>query len=443
MADKLSNPDELLSYILDPGNLNPHSVIPGPYWEELSLASGYPSILLFFSTLDKIFPEENWDEISHKYVLKIKDILEKRLREGNAFQASPSLFSGLSGICFSLQHASKGYTRYSRLIHTLNSFLVDQTERFYLSPLMKKIENKEPYPTALFDLIQGIIGVGLYELQMVDSGLFSEQIQKILEVLVSMTFFLHIRNYSVVGWFTPADFQFTEKDRMQFSNGIFNLGLAHGISGVLAFLSLATLRGIVVDGQLDAIKRITLWVKSKRVKLEGSFLWQNWISFEEEVGEITSNTCLSRDAWCYGTAGVARSLFLAGKALKDKETQDFSLESFSSIFKRSEESWYLPGPTFCHGISGLLMITFMMAQDTQDLCLKEKVHLLQNRLMSFYRPESFFGFNDAALSSKGGYIEISKAGLLDGATGVLLSLLSSCGGCSSWAIPFLIAETSK
>src|SRR3990167_9230162 len=115
-----------------------------PYlWNPLSLADGYPGLLLFLSSLKKIEIDfelyrthfKNWnfgcakasgfddrtksnfssafgisEEVEHHYVLKIKELLES---EGCH---SLSLFNGLAGICFSIDKASHGGTRYQRKI---------------------------------------------------------------------------------------------------------------------------------------------------------------------------------------------------------------------------------------------------------------------------------------------------------------------------------------
>lgn len=101
---RFHNPSSVKGIVLDPLNVNsdPLYDMHPPFWSDLGLASGLPGVILLFSELDQLFPEDKWDEAVHVYVMKIKEVLES-----SENVLSPSLFSGLTGICFAIQQASR------------------------------------------------------------------------------------------------------------------------------------------------------------------------------------------------------------------------------------------------------------------------------------------------------------------------------------------------
>jgi hypothetical protein len=65
---------------------------------------------------------------------------------------------------------------------------------------------------------------------------------------------------------------------------------------------------------------------------------------------------------------------------------------------------------------------------------------LKKLLWDFYRPEHPFGFKDYNPSHGQGYAQLDQAGLLEGASGVLLTLLSLENPTSWWHAPFLVGH---
>ncbi len=432
IAHRMDRPEWVKETTQCPLNHNSRAVFKQSYWDDLSIAGGYAGILPLFTELDHLFPNEGWDQICHAYILKIKEAIE------STNYHHVSMFGGLAGICFYIQQASKEGSRYQKLLSKLNMLFADRLEATYLFRFRKQLQASKPSPMALYDAIQGLAGIGLYCLKNLHTAPFPSLVGEVVQLLVTLTYPIEIEGEKVPGWYVPQEFQFLEEEKDIYPKGNFNIGLSHGISGVLAFLSIALHHGIRMSGQIEAIHRIVDWLIAKQSKKNGHLFWRARISFEEEIGHSPIAHLPNREAWCYGTPGVARSLFLAGSALKNETIKQFAVESFSSLFSREPQDWLLPGPTFCHGISGLLMLTHLMARDTQSSFLKTKTHVLKELLLDFYLPDSHFGFQDADPTIEGDYVRIERPGLLEGAVGVLLTLLSLESNSYSWHFPFLI-----
>ncbi len=439
MAERMKNPEKVNEIFFHPSNRNDDPLFPERTrlpLGDFQLIGEYPGVVLLFAELDRLFPDEKWDSAVHHYVLKIKELIESN----RSFHVS--LFGGLTGIAFVLQRASREGTRYQKMITILNTYLLESVKKFYLIPFEENLNTRQFSSFSLYDVIQGISGIGIYGLINLRIPAFTELVENILCLLVNLTKPVKIDARWIPGWYLPQSLHVYKEDLQEYPQGNFNLGQAHGIPGVLAFLSIALLHGVEVAGQREAIQTIVDWLKKHRHGNLNNFFWKTEISFEEEIEQIKpkENPSSVKDAWCYGTPGVARSLFLAGKALGNEELKSYAFDSFCSIFNRQRHEWNLLGPTFCHGYAGLLMITWKMAQETQSPFLHKHAVLLKEIVLEYYQRDHPFGFKSLDPRQKGGYAEISQLSLLEGAPGILLTLLSLEGLSTWWHAPFLIGE---
>jgi hypothetical protein len=429
LPELMKDPSSLRAYCRDPKNANPDPWIPEVQsWGDLTLANGFPSLLILYTYLEQEGLVE--EEVSRLYVLAIKKSIER----GDYYDCS--LFSGLSGICFSIKFASRNGTRYQRLLQTLEELLIKRTSDFYLLPIAERIRSGQFVPTNYYDLIQGICGIGRYALDCITQPNFHLLATQICEALVSISRYRRFGDHLLPGWHLSAEDPINRGKQVD-PKGTFNLGLSHGVTGVLALLSIATLNGLEVDGQREAIRSIVAWIRDKTINLTQ---WPHAVSFGEEIEAIPPSNVGSREAWCYGVPGIARTLYLAGKALDDHELKAYSLKAFEEVFSRPQEQWNLPGPTLCHGQSGLLLITHAMALDTGSVNLLTKVDELKNKVHGYYDSFSVFGFADLEPCKQGGYFFANNPGYLEGAAGVYLTLLSMNHKPSNWHLPFCIYE---
>lgn len=442
IANQMRDPLFVRERVFDPKNRNPsQSTVP---WKSIAISHGYAALLLLFAALDDFYPNEGWGDVSHAYVLKLKEEISAET------SMDFSLFGGLTGSCFAIQMASKNKTRYVKLLSKLNDYLIQSVEKVYFEPIKEKFDLQLPLRAELYDVVSGIIGVGVYALNNLDDPLFLNLLQQILELCITLILRkIPLGSYQVPGWYLPSHYQFLEIEKQQYPKGNFNLGIAHGVSGIIAFLSIASLRGICLPAQKEAIEWGASWLEKKKKMGHEHFYWLDRCSFEEETQESAKQASyFTMDAWCYGTAGVARTLYLAGKALHNASYQQLGLKAFQGIFSRSQGS----SPTFCHGQAGLLTLTHLMARDTNNEELYKQLPILEEKLLSCYRPEFPFGFRDEEPLSDQEFIlnqqtaqqhptiGVDKAGILDGISGILLSLLSYKKQDSRWIELFLIED---
>jgi len=102
----------------------------------------------------------------------------------------------------------------------------------------------------------------------------------------------------------------------QHPHGNLNCGLAHGIPGPLATMSLALACDVTVPGLPEAVDRAAGWLAGHRADDYWGVNWPVAVSLIA-VGSVVAAEPgragePSRSAWCYGAPGVARALWLAG-----------------------------------------------------------------------------------------------------------------------------------
>src|SRR5439155_8752570 len=128
------------------------------------------------------------------------------------------------------------------------------------------------------------------------------QLGEVLSYLVRLTQPVTIDDDTVLpGWWTgnaPND-----EPSPDWPGGHGNLGIAHGVAGPLALLSLAARDGIEVAGQREAIERICEWLDHWRTGTGTQAWWPELVSRREHEAGTSTQAGPGRPSWCYGTPG--------------------------------------------------------------------------------------------------------------------------------------------
>lgn len=386
-------------------------------WRDISLASGFPGICLLMGQMDHLFPHEGWDLIGHRYL----ELLQKTIEEEGIQHLS--LYNGLAGILVGIHSLSRKRTRYLKMMDTLAD-LYEQK----MGSIIDRIRcnwNEGNMMMGDYDVIQGLSGMGRVAL------LFSERsgMRKIWEDTVTL-FHLYCGEKEIAGqlvpsWHISSMNQFRAEEKVKYPNGNFNLGLSHGISGPLAFLSVSYLHGIQAESVASDLHTLAEFVCKWSIRKEKGTFFAGRISFEEWEQErlLPSAELEYRDSWCYGVPGIARSLWLAGKALQNEKWLEISLRAYMEISNRAHMKGGLTSGTLCHGVGGLLHLIQRMYSDTGHETLRSMRDRFAKDVLDLYEPGSLFGYYDESYQM-GDYTKVDEAGFLTGASGVALVLAS-------------------
>jgi hypothetical protein len=158
----------------------------------------------------------------------------------------------------------------------------------------------------------------------------------------------------------------TEIDpRSAFNIGRINTGLAHGVTGVAS-----ALRHVVEtfeDGSdyLPALKRACAWLAQEVYLADCGLITWPPVGLE---GASPSFAVDDPQAWCYGTPGVAWTLWDAGRVLDDSSFQVLGEEAMRSFCRVFDDDRFLARPdmwealSICHGAAGTLAVADAFAR---------------------------------------------------------------------------------
>jgi hypothetical protein len=388
-------------------------------WTAYTIGQGDAGLALMCAGLDAWSPGEGWDEVAHGFLTAAVRAAERRPR------MSPSLFGGLSGLAFATAALSADGTRYRRLLASLDDALAPAAAA--LGDGLCAGDGQGPVSD--FDVITGASGVGAYLLRRDPHGL----LPKLLEGLVVLA----EPRGGPPRWMTPPEQLSDPSMAREFPSGNLNCGLAHGIPGPLALLALSLRGGVTVPGQADAVRRLADWLMGHRADDRWGVNWPSVVPVASPGQRDDPGRPLpARSAWCYGSPGVARTLWFAGEALDDQGLRDIAVEAMRAVFRRPIPERRIESPTLCHGVAGLLQVVVRFANDTGLPFFSAAATELVDELLAAYEPDRPLAF--ASIEPGGNAVD--RAGLLDGAPGVAMALLAAATDTEpTWDRLFLLS----
>ena len=294
---------------------------------------------------------------------------------GNVTAASNArLFFGAPALAFVFHLAAESTGRYRCALSALDAAALNVT-RAAVASAHARMGRAEPAALREFDLIRGLAGLGAYHLAAHPEG---EATREVLTCLTRLTEPLPGARDDLPPWWTDASP--SGEPSPDFPGGHGNFGMSHGISGVLAVLSLAILRGAAVPGTQEAAGRICAWTDQWRQGHQDAPWWPGVITCAEaQAGHVDAGQ-RPRPSWCYGVAGTARAQQLAGLALRDPARRQAAEAAVLAVLRDPAELARLPETGLCHGGAGLLQAASRMAADAADGKLAAEIPRLAARL---------------------------------------------------------------
>ncbi|MFD9441024.1 lanthionine synthetase C family protein [Streptomyces sp. NPDC060006] len=286
---------------------------------------------------------------------------------------------------------------------------------------------------AEFDAIRGLAGYGAYLLRRNPS---SSTMRAILDYCVRLTEPITHHGETLPGWWAETGPSGSPDDR--FPGGHANTGMAHGIGGVLAFLALAARNGSVIDGHRAALRTILAWLDRWKEKADGGPVWPYWVTQGELRRGRLGSSVLRRPSWCYGTAGLARAQQLAALALSDTSRQIYAENALVAALTDPEQLKATTDNGLCHGFAGLAHAAARTADDAHPSTVGELRAAIPALLAAVTPP----GTDPELMATVLIQDEEGGPGLLDGAAGIALALLSPSTAApprSAWDACLLIA----
>ena len=209
-----------------------------------------------------------------------------------------------------------------------------------------------------FDLIRGLAGLGAYHLAAHPGHRVTRDV---LACLARLTEPLPGAQDGLPPWWTSASP--SGEPSPDFPGGHGNFGMSHGISAVLAVLSLAIMRGITVPGAQEAARRICAWT-------------DQWRHGDQAApgGRASSRCGRPRPAgWTRRSGRVPRGATAwPGRPVPSSSpgwpsatppAAAAAEAAILAVLRDPAELGRLTEPGLCHGTAGLLQAAWRMAAD--------------------------------------------------------------------------------
>lgn len=327
--------------------------------------------------------------------LAAETLLETAIDLAGAAERLPmSLHGGAAGLAWIVHHTARvlGVEGAAEAMQPLDKEL--------LGYLQGPANIGEPY-----DLLDGLLGLGVYGFESGSRLLVERVVQRLAarQQLAAEGF----------AWHIPPE----SGERSGFTEGHSNLGLAHGVAGVIAFLAGAIEEGIEPDTARPLLLDAVHWLGRQRLPEGGprAFPWA--------VGPGLAPVIEGLDpGWAYADSGIAAALAHAARALGDADLLQQALSVAEREAARMDE---LPArqPGIGYGPAGYAQIFARLYRQTGQPMFQRTARREILRLLEMRAPGR----------GVGGFLPVDQAGrprgadlsFLAGASGIGLVLLGA------------------
>jgi len=306
--------------------------------------------------------------------------LSAAVRQDLSVGPNASLYFGAPAVAFVTHAAADQPGKLERALADLDTSTAVVTRR-RLDEAHARIDRGDRPALAEFDLIRGLTGLGAYHLQRSPRH---DITKAVLSYVVRLTEPLPGRTDGLPGWWT--DLAPTGEASPEFPGGHGSFGMAHGIAGPLALLSLARQRGVVVDGHTDAITRICTWLDAWQQNHPYGPWWPRTVTPDEVHTGRPARPAPLQPSWCYGTPGLARAQQLAGLATGDIARQRIAETAMLGCLNDPAQLARIIDSGLCHGMAGLFQTAWRMASDAPTPDIAAELPRLSARLLTQLRP---------------------------------------------------------
>jgi class I lanthipeptide synthase len=335
-------------------------------------------------------------------------VLDKAANAVSTTRMSPSLYGGFTGVAWAFSHLE------GRLLDSEGD---DPNEA--IDEALKTHLGLSPWQGD-YDLISGLVGLGVYAMERLPRLTAIECLELIVDRLDETA----ERDVQGVTWFTVPEL-LPAHQRQVYPQGYYNLGLAHGVPGVIALL-----------GQMCATrdKKLNGTRAKARPLLDGAIAWllaqqpaDPTQGFSYWTGPGIS-AAPSRLAWCYGDLGIAASLLAAARCVREPVWERQALIIACRASQRPAEQSLVKDSGLCHGASGVGHLFNRLFQASGVIELKDAARYWFECTLKMRRPgKGIAGFS--AFKYEPGRPDeeqwVAEAGILEGAAGIALALLAA------------------
>ncbi|HEX6099579.1 MAG TPA: lanthionine synthetase LanC family protein [Thermoanaerobaculia bacterium] len=383
-----------------------------PYVETLdpkgnpTVANGTAGVALFYAYLAAETGNEEWAGLAEKLMDHAIDFLSER-------PIRPDFYEGFTGIGWSVSHLQGMLFAEDEEEDDGEGDDVDDEDADPIGESLVEVLEQSKFARGDFGLVGGLAGYGIYAFH----ALPRPAARRSLELLVERLIALGEPAEGGFSWFTPPEV-LPDWLREKHPGGHYNLGVSHGVAGVISVLSLCAAAGVLSAAQREILDRSVDWLLAQRQN-EKKWCFASSVSTGKPAVR-------DRLAWCYGDPGIAAALFTAARHCGHAGWEAVAIEVARTAAARGADprDSEIVDAALCHGSAGLAHLFNRMHQASGDPLLAEAARAWYRYTVDLQRPGA--GIAGYEFFAEAGWAPLT--GFLAGLAGVGLGLL---GGVSS------------
>jgi lantibiotic modifying enzyme len=376
---------------------------------DVALANGAPGQALFFSYLAVAREDSGAAD-------QALGLLGRSIDALGATHLQPSLYGGFCGVGWVVEHLTREHFEKDG---DLCADLDDALETVLSNPA----------PKLKYELINGLAGFGLYLLERLPQPAAETLLARILDRLEATS----EETADGTTWFTLPEWV-PDSQRDWMPEGGYNLGVAHGVPGVIGFLAAARREGVDDPRVARLAEGAVHWVLAQRYEAGDRSVFPTAIIPGQEPAR-------SRTAWCYGDLGIAAVLLTAARSFDRPDWEAEALAIARRAAARPTEAFKAVDACLCHGAAGIAHIFNRLHQATGDPELRRTALDWYGHALAMRRTgEGVGGYLGWMTTGPGEHHWQAVPGFLAGSAGVGLALLAAVSGVEpSWDRVMLLA----
>ncbi len=374
-----------------------------------SYAQGTAGIALLHSYISIICGDQRAAE-------RAKQRLSQAIEDASEQEPLPGFFVGLPGIAWTSQHLQE------LLVGKVELDLNQEVDEW-----LSEIVQTSPWPGRL-DVIYGLIGIGCYALDHPDRRLAAWVLEQIVERLEELA----VIRPTGIAWRVSPELAPALMTKL-YPEGYFDMGLAHGMAGIVALLARICRAGFASPQARFLLNGAVSWLLAQRRAGEGSTF--PGILTDPTGQDTPADSC--RSAWCYGDPGVAVALLSAARALSEPVWEREAVALALRDCARSLPETGVVDAELCHGAAGLGHLYNRLYSVTGQEAFGQGARQWFERTLAMRQPGRGIAGFSCWWPEAGRWH--SDPGLLTGAAGIALALLSAASDLEpSWDYPMLL-----
>jgi lantibiotic modifying enzyme len=360
------------------------------------LMFGKSGVALFYFYYSRFSKEPEYARKGMKLIVEVFDFVNK----GNDFH---TFCDGIGGFAWTVEHLVR-----NGFIHKDDVPFLNQLDHFLYNKMLTDAKNGD------YDFLHAAMGIGLYLLSRSHISKCRSYVLEFIELLESNAIDV---DQDFIKWNSPCGINNGEIGT--------NIGLSHGMSGVISFLCKAH-SVLSPETKIESLlqKSVNYIIsKQNNYSITQSYFPSYLTEANEKIGG-------KKYGWCYGDTGIASAIYRAGEVTSNLKWKQLGKDVFVGLGNTPILSDDIPlDAGICHGSAGV-------AHMFNKMYLRTGAESLQAISFEWFKET----LRKASLTERPQYKSYSPDcktsrddnGLLRGIAGIGLTFITALSGISNW-----------